>query len=686
MADGMLENPTAGWVRHTAGSAHHLRGQAKSGRSVRRIVPRTVAAIRDYLPRGNTLDPETFRRRHLLLCWVLALHIPALYAFGVWQGYGVGHVALEMATPAACLLLARVARNPRLAAFFLTAGLVFCSSVLVHLSGGTIEAHFHFFVLIGLIALYQDWVPFIWNVVFTVLSHGLGSVMDSTSMYNHYAAQNNPWLWAVIHGVAVLAACAGLMVFWKNTEMEQQRNSALATELATAELATAQTEAMQRRLVSQLLLNLARRNQSLLDRQLGLIADLERREVEPDALAELFQLDHVATRIRRNAESLLVLSGDEPPRRWGQPVPLAEVVRAAAAEVEDFRRVEVLVNEHLEVAGRAVADLAHLLAELIENATMFSPPTSEVRVRSHLTPTESPTYVVSVEDTGIGMTEADRRTANKMLAQPSDTDLLGSRLGFHVVSRLAARYGLQVRLAETPGGGVTALVTLPYGLVSVGDRHQPAVTAGVARLGGGFRSPPLAPSPQVPAPVGPPPPMSPVALPSLPAWAGAPEEARAASAVLTAPQTNDLASPGLRVTGRSMAPPSPPTLNPPGPVVERQPPADAGREAEFGPEPAPDGDERTGGLPRRVPGEALAATREKVSDTPEAGDSDTPDPDATAAATPTAPSTVSPDGDGARARVSAMLSRFQSGQRAGRAGSETSAAPPPEPPANRDEP
>ncbi|HLM65151.1 MAG TPA: ATP-binding protein [Acidimicrobiales bacterium] len=422
--------------------------------------------MRSYLPRGNTLDDQAFRQRHLLLCWILALHLPALVAFGVWRGYGLRHTLLEVSIPAACLLFARVARERRLAAFCLTAGLVFCSSVLVHFSAGSIEAHFHFFVLVGLIGLYQDWVPFLWNVVFTVLSHGLGSAIAADLMFQHGAGQAHPWTWAFVHGVAVLSACLGVIVFWKNTEIEQERSLALAGELAAAELNAAQVEAAQRQSVSELFVNLARRNQSLLDRQLGLIAELEQRERRPDSLSELFQLDHLATRIRRNAESLLVLSGDDPPRRWGSPVPLGEVVRAAAAEVEDYGRVEVQVNDHLEVAGHVVADLAHLLAELIENATTFSPPTSEVRVRSHLQPARGSTYVISIEDTGIGMPDDDVRRANELLAEPPDVDLRRSTLGFHVVGRLAQRYGLRVTLAKTPGGGITALVTLADELVS----------------------------------------------------------------------------------------------------------------------------------------------------------------------------------------------------------------------------
>src|ERR671918_251989 len=144
---------------------------------------RAIRTALDYLPRGNTLDAESFRRRHLLMCWILGLHIPALFAFGVWQGYGVSHSALEIATPSACLVLARLARNRRLAAFFVTAGVGVFSSGALPPSGGTNEAHFHLFILIRLIALYQDWGAFLWNVSFTVLSHGIGGALNPDTMY-----------------------------------------------------------------------------------------------------------------------------------------------------------------------------------------------------------------------------------------------------------------------------------------------------------------------------------------------------------------------------------------------------------------------------------------------------------------------------------------------------------------------
>jgi signal transduction histidine kinase len=599
----------------------HLRPSPTENGRRRRPIRRAFRTVMDYLPRGNTLDDESFRRRHLLLCWILALHIPPLFAFGLWQGYDVRHMVLEVATPTACLVFARLARNRRLAAFFITAGLVYCSYLLVHLSEGSIEAHFHFFILIGLIALYQDWVPFVWNVVFTTVSHGVGGVIDPSSVYNHYAAQNKPWLWAGIHGVSVLAACVGLVIFWKNTEIEQHRSNRLASELAATELAAVQAQAAQRQSISELFVNLARRNQSLLDRQLGLISELEQQENKPEALADLFQLDHLATRIRRNAESLLVLSGDEPPRLWGRAVPLAEVVRAAAAEVEDYPRVEVLVSDYLEVAGRVVADLSHLLAELIENATMFSPPTSSVRVRTHLVPGEERTFLLSIEDVGIGLSDEHMQAANELLADPPEVDPRRSTLGFHVVGRLALRLGLRVSLAHTPGGGVTALVTLPPDVV--GERWLPA---------------PEVTSPAVVAPAfagavgsdGPPWIVNDHDLARTP-WAPQP------AAAVAAPVAAAIAAP--------VSHPASPFATPePAPVTAAPSPMTAD------------------GLVRRVPGASLAPSLRKTSG---------PDGGAQIAAGGTTPADWRPG-----EQAGSMLSRFQANQRAGRAAAAASPVDP----------
>jgi signal transduction histidine kinase len=434
-----------------------------------------VSAVLDYLPKGNTLSDKEWHRRHRLLQWVLAAHLPALFVFGVARGFAPSDVAEALALPLACLIIGHLMRSRRLAASFITLGLVYCSAALVGFSNGAIEAHFHFFIIIGFIALYQDWVPFLLNIVFTVLSHGIGSSFVPDLMFNHASAQQHPWQWSLIHGAAVLAASVGVVLFWKNTEDEQNRSLRLTKQLTDAEIS-------RRRFTSELLVNLARRNQNLLYRQLDLLNDLEDKERDPDALADLFRLDHLATRIRRNAENLLVLSGDEAPRTWREPVALADVMRAAIAEIEDLDRVDESVDETLAVSGRSVADLTHLFAELLENAVHFSPPGVTVVVRSRPMPSSAGTQLVTIEDWGVGMTPAELAEANEILRRPREVDLsVSQRLGLHVVARLAQRYGIGVELTGTPGGGVTAVATLPP---SVFERSVELVGAAAGRAGG----------------------------------------------------------------------------------------------------------------------------------------------------------------------------------------------------------
>ncbi len=414
-----------------------------------------MTRLMEYLPRGNTLEAEAWHKRHAFLQWVLLLHIPVLFLFGLVTHHSPGLTALVLAPLPLCLLAGRYITHRRTASLFITAGLVWCSASLVGFSRGSIEAHFHFFVMIGFIALYQDWTPFLWNIVFVVISHGVGSAFQSTLIFNHSTGRWGPWLWSGIHGLAVLVACAGVVIFWKTTEEEQQKTLDLTKQLADAEIA-------RREFASDMLVNLARRNQSLLHRQLDIINQLEEQEHDADALGELFRLDHLATRIRRNAESLLVLSGEEPPRVWSEPVPLLDVVRAAVAETEDLDRVAHFIDEHLAVKGRIVTDLTHLLAELVENAVRFSPPEASVIVKTRPHPAVADAYLLTVEDWGIGMRPEDLAGANEVLANPREVDLsVSQRLGLHVVARLAQRHGIQVSLVPTPGCGLTAVVVLP---------------------------------------------------------------------------------------------------------------------------------------------------------------------------------------------------------------------------------
>jgi len=421
---------------------------------------RAVDRLLAYLPRGNTLDDRSWQRRHRLLQWVLLIHIPAMAVLGLAIGNTPLWVGCSLIAPVVFLVLGHLVRSRGVASFAVTGGLVFCSIGLVVLTRGTIEAHFHFFIIIGFIALYQDWVPFLWNAAFTTVSHGVGSIWAPELIFNHPAAQQHPWVWASIHGIGVFIACVGMVIFWRITEDEQNEKEELGRQLITAD-----AEIGRRRFTSEMLVNLARRNQSMLYRQLDIINQLEEKERDPDALSQLFTLDHLATRVRRNAESLLVLAGEQPPRTWSAPVPLRDVVRAAIAETEDLDRVVFAIDDRLAVSGSAVADLTHLLAELTENAVRFSPPDTAVTIRARQDPRDEGGYLLTIEDWGVGMPPEDLAAANELLASPQEVDLaVAQRLGFHVVSRLAARHGIKVSLGNTPGTGVTAVVALPASL------------------------------------------------------------------------------------------------------------------------------------------------------------------------------------------------------------------------------
>jgi hypothetical protein len=218
-----------------------------------------------------------------------------------------------------------------------------------------------------------------------------------------------------------------------------------------------------RRSIGDMFTNLARRSQTLIDRQLELIDDLERNETDPETLEHLFRLDHLATRMRRNAEDLIVLSGADPGRHWVQPMTVVDVVRAAAAEVEEYQRIELLPLADLEVAGHVAVDVIHLLAELVENATAFSPPNTKVQIAGQAVPHG---YVIEVEDRGLGMSDEELILANERLANPPEIDFALSRvLGLYVVGRLGQRYGIKVQLRHSWYGGVTALTLLPNSLL-----------------------------------------------------------------------------------------------------------------------------------------------------------------------------------------------------------------------------
>jgi signal transduction histidine kinase len=243
--------------------------------------------------------------------------------------------------------------------------------------------------------------------------------------------------------------------------------SQIASSFATvqqAAVAAAVEQARLRRGINKVFLNISMRNQSLLHRQLGMLDGMERRTSDPAVLSDLFRLDHLTTRMRRHAEGLIILSGATPGRGWRDPVPVVDVLRAAIAEVEDYVRVDVVSESPDLVAGIAVNDVIHLVAELVENATVFSPPNTRIEIRADRVGTG---LVAEVEDRGLGMSPDEIDDINRLLANPSEFDLVNSeKLGLFVVSSLAARHKISVSLRRSAYGGTTAIVLLPFGVIA----------------------------------------------------------------------------------------------------------------------------------------------------------------------------------------------------------------------------
>lgn len=387
-------------------------------------------------------------------------------------------------------------------------------------------------------------------------------------------------------------------------------------------------QAMMRRGVNAMFVNLARRSQVLVERQLELLDELERDESDPDQLENLFKLDHLAARMRRNDDSLLVLAGTDANRRWSRPVSLSTVMLAAVAEVEQYQRVRHQVDEQLHIVGHSVADLVHLFAELLENATAFSRPDTTVLLSGRVH--TGGTAVIEICDEGLGMSTAALDEANAVLAAPAAADVaVAERMGLFVVSHLAARQGIQVQLRPADRG-IVAVIWLPAEVLAPEPAAEPddpasrRVLAAMAAGGNGAgpsRGPGAARLDVAQLPV--------AGRPPAPAARGTGRRelgTRAEDVLVTASGVAPTAGstwwsrPG---PGRSAAPPAP--LVPPGPVPPTVPVT---------------GGVKPSGLPARVPMAQLPVVTESAMPTVPAPRAE-PDPDA----------------------VGGMLSRFYGGVR-----------------------
>ena len=250
-------------------------------------------------------------------------------------------------------------------------------------------------------------------------------------------------------------------------EIAQVRDAFAAVQQTAVRAAVGQARLRQG--MSDVFRNLARRSQSLLHRQLSLLDAMERRARDPQELEDLFRIDHLTTRMRRHAESLIILSGHSPARGWRNPVPLVDVLRAAVAEVEDYTRIRATSATQASLAGPAVGDVIHMLAELAENATMFSPPNTPVVIHGD---TVGKGFAVEIEDRGLGMNDEQLLRVNDLLQNPPPFDPASSdQLGLFVAGQLAKRHDIKVSLRPSPYGGTTAIVLIPQNLVVPEGSH-----------------------------------------------------------------------------------------------------------------------------------------------------------------------------------------------------------------------
>jgi signal transduction histidine kinase len=259
-------------------------------------------------------------------------------------------------------------------------------------------------------------------------------------------------------------------------EIGQVRDAFAAVQQTAVHAAVGQARLRQG--MSEVFRNLARRSQSLLHRQLALLDAMERRARDPQELEDLFRIDHLTTRMRRHAESLIILSGHQPARGWRNPVPLVDVLRAAVAEVEDYTRIRATSATNAALAGPVVGDIIHMIAELAENATMFSPPNTPVVIHGD---TVGKGFAVEIEDRGLGMSDEQFARVNGLLENPPPFDPSSSdQLGLFVAGQLAKRHDIKISLRPSPYGGTTAIVLIPQSLVVPEGSHAKDPAVGLA--------------------------------------------------------------------------------------------------------------------------------------------------------------------------------------------------------------
>ena len=402
------------------------------------------------LPRGNALDDAAWAPRHRLLLWLLAAHIPALAVTG-WLLNTPVTAALLWVLPVALALLIGVGQRSRLVcSVAVTLGLVYSASVLVHFTGGRVEAHFHYFVVLGFAALYQDWRPYLLAVGYVVVGNSVVPMFLRGSMFDDPSASGRPWLWALLHAGFVLAASTAHIIGWKQTERQQQAAAASFAKLYEGERAVVSQLRQAQRVKNELIGIVGHEFRTPLTSIQGFARTLEARHerMDDDAIRTCTQaIEREAKRLTRMVANVLAASEDMV-ASGSDVCRVSDVARRVAAEiVETTPTAAHILSLHVaeEHAVRMRAEHAqHLLFSLLDNAVKFAVPESDVRLTSRR---EADMIVVEVTNVGSPISPEDRERIFEAFVQGDSSDSRrygGMGLGLHIARTIVEAYGGRV--------------------------------------------------------------------------------------------------------------------------------------------------------------------------------------------------------------------------------------------------
>ena len=395
------------------------------------------------LPRGNALDDAAWAPRHRLLLWLLAVHIPALFVAGMFTG-ATQPVDLVLILPVAVALLIGVGPRSRLmCSIAVSLGLVYSATVLVHFTGGLTETHFHYFVVLGFAALYQDWRPYSFAVAYVLMGHGVIGTLFPGTIFHHPGG----WLWALIFGGFVLAACVAYVIFWKQTERVQIAAQASFAQLYEGERAVVAQLRQAQRVKSELIGIVGHEFRTPLTSIQGFARTLEARHdrMDDDAVRTCTQaIERESKRLTRMVGNVLAASEEIVPSE-SDVCGLADVAATVAAEVAETMPMtsdHVRVHVAQEHAVRMRVDHArHLLFSLLDNAVKFSVPESDVRLTTRR---EADMIVVEVTNVGSPISPAERERIFEAFVQGDSSDSRrygGMGLGLHIARAIVEAHG-----------------------------------------------------------------------------------------------------------------------------------------------------------------------------------------------------------------------------------------------------